>query len=206
MKWARAEDPKTPVGSISWRGYYVQQMKLIQSGVLQLLVLTAAMVTSVGFGLSGSNVMGWQNILAIVLLLTCWSLRKFNPAWFKAGLLITLLAASLEVAIFLPVRVLIGFTWTVANYPLNIGFNPFFGPIFLYTLWIWRDPVRSFIKGPPSGSQERERAYRASVDSYKRRLNQNASEDLHHRLRQPDGLVPEARVAVEEILTERGER
>jgi hypothetical protein len=178
-------------------------MKHLRTGLAQLILLTSA-IAYTGFAwLFQDLVLGWQHAVAAALLIICWSVRLISPERSWLMTLITLFAAALSVAMFLPAHAWFGFTLTLGGSPLTTSFHPLFGPIFLYSLWIWRDQLRDWISGPPPDAEQRERARRNSVDQYKRNLARSSSEDLQRRLGEPGGLVPEARTAAEELLAER---
>jgi hypothetical protein len=182
----------------------------LHNGYLQLLVLTGALAITVCVWLFFAHIaLGWQYIVAAVLLMACWTIRTVRSDRSWLVVLITLLAATLDAATFLPIHIQFGGTLTIAGFPLPFAFNPLFGLIFLISLWVWRDrlsgSLRRWLKGPPPSQEEAEQARRTSIDRYKQRLSQSGSEDLRRRLCEPDGFVPSARIAAEELLAERGD-
>jgi hypothetical protein len=174
--------------------------RTFQSGLAQVLVLSASLAYAGSIWLAGHFVLGWQYGIAIALLVLCWSVRALAPRSFWLVVLFTLLAAMLNIAMFLP-----GSAWAMFGIgPLKIGFHPLFGPLFVISLWFWRDRFRSWLNGPPSSADELERVRRSRIDSYKRNLAPLTTADLQAKLRDPQSLVPEAMRAAQELLTERG--
>src|SRR4051812_5236328 len=107
--------------------------RIFRSGFLQLIVLTVALALAGSAWAMGSRMLGWQHLTAAALLSVCWAVQIIRPDRLWLIILFTLLAATLNAAMFLPAMAWIWFRVSVFHADLKIGLHPVFGPILVYS-------------------------------------------------------------------------
>ena len=175
---------------------------ILRSGLLHLLVLSASMAIALGRILWLPPPFTWRHGLALLLLAGCWYGRASRRAWWRPLLLATLIAATFYLVLFDAGVWTFVFSFSINDQPITLGIQPLFMLLAIHAGWMWKNDVRGWVAHPASPSELHE-AHRSRIDLFVRNMKNKSTAELQALLSDPKALVPDARIAAEEVLASR---